>query len=714
MTTTDTSNPLFACEAPPRFDLIRPEHMVPAVRELAPRMLADLAALETRLASGEPTWSTVVTPLTALSEPLRFAWGVINHLKGVRDSTELRQAREAVQGEVVQAFLRLAQSQACYRAMKRLRGGPEWAWLDGTQRRILEAALRDAELSGVGLEGAEKARFQAIALELDELGTLFANHLLDANKAFSLTLTTPDEIAGLPPTLLAQAAQAARTAATAAADPSSPTAPLQMASADADAGPWRITLDGPSYIPFMEHSRRSDLRESLYRGFVTRASSGDTDNLPLVERILRLRDEQARLLGRASYAEVSLAAKMAPSVAAIESLLAELRAAARPKARTELDELTAFARSESGHARLELSLWDVPFWAERLRERRYAYTDEQLRPYFPFARVLDGLFALANRLFGVTVRAADGEAAVWEPSVRFFRIADEAGRDIAAFYLDPYSRPADKRGGAWMDNALDRKRQADGALRLPVAYLVCNQTPPTGDTPSLMTFREVETLFHEFGHGLQHMLTTVEHIEAAGINNVEWDAVELPSQFMENWCYHWPTLERMARHVRTGEALPRELFDKICAARTYRAGAATLRQVYLATLDLELHHRYRPDDEDDEDGVLAVTSRVASENTVLPPLEEDRMLCGFSHIFGGGYAAGYYSYKWAEVLSADAFSAFEEAGLDDAAVVAKTGRRFRDTVLALGGSRHPLEVFTEFRGRGPSPKALLRQTGLVG
>jgi oligopeptidase A len=325
--------------------------------------------------------------------------------------------------------------------------------------------------------------------------------------------------------------------------------------------------------------------------------------------------------------------------------------------------------------------------------------------------VLDGLFALANRLFGVSVRAADGEMPVWDPSVRFFRIADESGRDRAAFYLDPFSRPANKRGGAWMDNAIDRKRRADGSVRLPVAYLVCNQTPPIGATPSLMTFREVETLFHEFGHGLQHMLTAVEHVDAAGINNVEWDAVELPSQFMENWCYHWPTVRALAKHYTTGEALPRELFDKVRAARTYRAGSATLRQVYFSTLDLELHHRYRPAGV--PSAILELQRGVAAANTVLPPLPEDRMLCGFSHIFAGGYAAGYYSYKWAEVLSADAFSAFEEAGLDDPARVAATGRRFRDTVLALGGSKHPMEVFTAFRGRPPSTRPLLVQTGLA-
>jgi oligopeptidase A len=342
-----------------------------------------------------------------------------------------------------------------------------------------------------------------------------------------------------------------------------------------------------------------------------------------------------------------------------------------------------------------------------LREERYAYSDEELRPYFSLPKVLEGLFATAKRLFEVDVYPADGKASVWDPSVRYFRIVDSAGRDVASFYLDPYSRPANKRGGAWMDVALSRKRRDDGSVRLPVAYLVCNQTTPVGDKPSLMTFREVETLFHEFGHGLQHMLTTVDYAGAAGINNVEWDAVELPSQFMENWCYTADTMKALARHYLTGDPLPQPLFDKIVAARNYRAGSATLRQVYFATLDLALHREALTR------SVLELTRSVAEKNTVIAPLPEDRFLCSFSHIFAGGYAAGYYSYKWAEVLSADAFAAFRESGLDDPRAVLATGQRFRKTVLAEGGSRHPMDVFREFRGREPSTRPLLEQTGLI-
>ncbi len=698
MTSPTPDNPLLQTEGLPKFDRIRPEHVEPAIRELLARLTTDLDALERDV---QPTWEGTVSRLSAITEPIGMAWGVVNHLMGVQNSPELRQAHAAVEGDVVEGLMRIGQSVPLYRALKALKDGPDWAKLDGAQRRIVEAGLRDAELSGVGLEGEARARFQDIERELAELSTRFSNNVIDATKAWSMTLTRPEEVEGLPPSALAAAAQAAQVGLPEGAPEPTP-----------EKGPWRITLEAPSFVPFMEHSRRPELREKLYRAYVTRASSGEGDNSPLIERILTLRREKAKLLGYGSYAEVSLAAKMAPGVKAVEQLLGELRTAARQRALSEHTELTEYARRKTGQGSLELKLWDVTFWAERLREERYAYTDEELRPYFALPRVLEGLFDTAKRLFGVTVRAADGEAPVWDPSVRFFRVADEAGQDIAAFYLDPFSRPATKRGGAWMNNALDRKRKPDGSVRLPVAYLVCNGTPPVGNKPALLTFREVETLFHEFGHGLQHMLTRVDYPEAAGINNVEWDAVELPSQFMENWCFHEETLSRLARHVDTGESLPKALQDKIRAGRIYRAASMTLRQVYFATLDLELHHRYDTGT-DNVGGFLSVQKRVATDNTVLPPLPEDRFLCGFTHIFAGGYAAGYYSYKWAEVLSADAYAAFEEAGLSDAQALARTGRRFRDTVLALGGSRHPLEVFQEFRGRAPSTQPLLKQTGLL-
>jgi oligopeptidase A len=691
----DDANPLFRSEELPRFDRIEVAHIVPAVRDLIAAQDRKREALEQSLA---PTWDGLAAPLSALGEPLGYAWNVVHHLLSVRNSGELREAQETVQPEVVGASLRLGQSRALYDGFLALRDGG--APLDAAQRRIVDTAIREAELAGVGLEGAARERFQQIEAELAEASTRFSNNVLDATKAFALVLTRPDEVDGLPPSLLAAAAQSARGAAAGDA---------ALAAATPEQGPWRITLEAPLLIPFMEHSRRRELRERLYRAQITRASSGALDNQPLLLQILRLRKEQAALLGYRSYAEMNLVRKMARKVDAVETLLGELRRASRPRAERDLAELTEFARGESGDPELVLAHWDVAFWAERLREKRYSYSEEALRPYFPLPAVLDGLFALARRLFGVAIRPADGEAPVWNPDVRFFRVTDESGAPVAAFYLDAYSRPHEKRGGAWVSGCLERKRRPDGSVRLPVAHVVCNQTPPVDGAPSLMTFGEVETLFHEFGHALQHMLTRVDYPDAAGTNNIEWDAVELPSQFMENWCYHRATLLEFARHYQTGAPLPAELFDRISAARTYRAGSLFLRQLHFATLDLELHHRFDPD----RNEVAAVVDRVAAQNTILRPLPEDRFLCSFSHIFAGGYAAGYYSYKWAEVLSADAFGAFEEAGLEDPAALAATGRRFRDTVLALGGSRPPAEVFQSFRGRAPSVEALLRQNGLL-
>jgi oligopeptidase A len=691
---TSADNPLLAApHALPRFDAIRAEHVEPAIRQLLAGFEADLAALEARI---EPSWEGLVEPLERLVEPLRQAWGAVGHLMSVRNAAELRRAHEAVQPEVVRAFTALGQSRPVYEAAKALRArGRD---LDETQRRIVDRMVLDAELSGVGLDGAPKERFNAVLRELAELSTRFSNHVLDSTKAFALVLRRADEVDGLPDSLLQLAAQTAQAAG-------------DTETADAERGPWRITLDQPSFGPFLQHSTRRDLRERLYRGYILRASAEPHDNGPLIERILALRHEKAVLLGFADFAALSLATKMAGEVGAVRRLLEELREKAWPAARHDFAELTAFAQ-DRGHAG-DLRHWDVAFWSEQLRKHRFDLSDEDLRPYFPLPKVLDGLFALARRLFEITIVAADGEAPVWHEDVRFFRILGPDGAPRAAFYLDPYSRPSEKRGGAWMDECHVRSRlfAAPGTdLRLPVAHLVCNGTPPVGARPSLMTFREVETLFHEFGHGLQHMLTTVDRESAAGINGIEWDAVELPSQFMENWCYHEPTLTGFSGHWQTGEPLPEAMFEKITRARTFRAGSDTLRQLFFGFLDLALHHEFDPAR---PESAFAVQRRIAARTAVLPPLDEDRFLCSFSHIFAGGYAAGYYSYKWAEVLSADAFSAFEEAGLDDDEAVRETGRRFRDTVLALGGSRHPMAVFKAFRGREPRTEALLAHAGLI-
>jgi oligopeptidase A len=693
---TVTNNPLLIGKGLPPFDAIQPEHIVPAMTQLLAELEEELADLE---ANVTPTWSGLVEPLDRLTERLTWSWGVVGHLMGVKNSPELREAYETVQPKMVQFFNKLNQSQPIYKAFKALGTGDAWNQLEPVQQRIVEAAIREAELSGVGLDSEKRERFNAIQLELAELSTKFSNNVLDATKAFSLTLTQKDEVEGLPPSWLSLAAQAARAA--------------EEEGATAEKGPWRVTLDYPSYIPFMEHSTRRDLREQLYKAHISRASKGEWDNHPLIERILELRQEKSQLLGFDSYAELSLASKMAPSVEAVETLLEELRRVSYEAAVKDLDELQAFASAKGAEEASDLKQWDVSFWAERQREEKFAFSAEELRPYFPLPQVLDGLFALVKRLFGVTVTAADGQAPVWHPDVRYFQIADDTDTPIAYFYLDPYSRPEEKRGGAWMDECIGRAKLTENGTvttRLPVAYLVCNQTPPVDGKPSLMTFNEVETLFHEFGHGLQHMLTKVDYAGAAGINNVEWDAVELPSQFMENWCYDRPTLMGMARHYETGEPLPEHYYQKLLAARHYRSGSAMLRQLHFGFIDLELHHRYVPGGSETP---MAVRNRIAQTTTILPPLSEDAFLCAFSHIFAGGYAAGYYSYKWAEVLSADAFAAFEEAGLENQDAIATTGKRYRDTILALGGGLHPMEVFKAFRGREPSTTPLLRHSGLA-
>ncbi len=689
-------NPLLQSKGLPAFDKIEVEHIEPAIDALLDSLEESLSELEANII---PSWEGLIEPLERIGDRLGLAWGIVGHLMGVKNSDSLRAAHEAMQPKVIAFSLRHGQSRAIYDGLQAIREGAAWSQLDDGQRRIIESSLRDARHSGVGLEGAEKARFNEIAEELGQCATRFSNNVLDATKAFSLMLHAPAEVDGVPESWRELAAQSAREEGDAP-------------EATAESGPWRVTLDYPSLIPVMEHGRNRDLREKLYRANISRASSGELDNAPIIARTLELRRQSAQLLGYESYADLSLSSKMAPDVAAVDELMEELRSASHEAARKDLAELEAFA-IESGASGEGLRHWDIAFWAERLREERFSYSEEELRPYFSFDHVLSGLFDLAQRLFGVQFRPADGETSVWHEDVRFFRVFDESDHEIAAFYLDPFSRPGEKRGGAWMDECLGRSSlfgPAPSSPRLPVAYLVCNQTPPVGDRPSLMSFDEVKTLFHEFGHGLQHMLTRVDYGLASGIRNVEWDAVELPSQFMENWCHHRGTLVGISGHFETGEALPDALFDKIEAARTYRTGSDMLRQLYFGMTDLELHHGHKPGG---SESAFDVQRRIAELTTVLPPLPEDRFLCAFGHIFAGGYAAGYYSYKWAEVLSADAFAAFEEVDLDAADAVTEVGKRFRETVLALGGCKSPGEVFAQFRGRPPTADALLRHAGLA-
>ncbi|KAK1603516.1 hypothetical protein QYE76_017820 [Lolium multiflorum] len=691
----DTDNPLLADFDFPPFDAVQPAHVRPGIRTLLARLEGELEALEKGV---EPVWDKLVVPLERITDRLDVVWNVVDHLKAVKDSADLRAAVEDVQPDKVKFYLRLGQSKPIYQAFNAIRNSSQWDSLSDARKRVVQGQIKDAVLGGVALEDEQRDKFNQIQQDLEKLTEKFSENVLDATKKFEKLITDKKQIDGLPASALGLAAQTAVSKG--------------HENATADNGPWVITLDAPSFSAVMQHAKNRALREEVYRAYLTRASSGDLDNTDIISQILKLRLEKAKLLGYKNYAEVSLARKMA-TVDRVQELLEKIRAASWDHAVQDMEDLKAFVKDSGSAEANDLANWDLNFWSERLRESKYDIDEESLRPYFALPKVMDGLFSLANKLFGIKVEPADGLAPVWNSDVKFYCVKDSSNSPVAYFYFDPYSRPSEKRGGAWMNVVFSRSRvlaRNGSSVRLPVAHMVCNQMPPVGDKPSLMTFREVETVFHEFGHALQHMLTTQDEAFVAGISGIEWDAVELPSQFMENWCYHKETLLSIAKHYETGEVLPEEIYAKLVAAKNFRAGSFSLRQIRFASVDMELHTTYDPSG---PVSVYDVDRKVAERTQVLAPLPEDRFLCGFSHIFAGGYAAGYYSYKWAEVLSADAFSAFEDAGLDNEKAIEETGRRFRDTVLALGGGKSPLEVFVSFRGREPSPEPLLRHNGLL-
>ncbi|KAK4263036.1 hypothetical protein QN277_028515 [Acacia crassicarpa] len=692
---TPEGNPLLKDFDFPPFDVVEAKHVRPGIRVLLKKLEVDLEELERNV---EPSWPKLVEPLERILDRLSVVWGIVNHLKAVKDNPDLRSAIEDVQAEKVKFLLRVGQSKPIYNAFKAIRESPDWQTLSDARKRIVENQIKEAVLAGVALEDDKREHFNKIEQELEKLSQKFDENVLDATKKFEKLITDKKEIEGLPATALGLAAQSAVSKG--------------HENATAGNGPWVITLDAPSYMAVMQHAQNRSLREEVYQAYVKRASNGDLDNTEIIDQILKLRLEKAKLLNYNNYAEVSMATKMA-TVDKAQELLEKLRRASWDPAVQDLEDLKKFSKGQGAPEADDLTHWDIGFWSERLRESKYDINEEELRPYFSLPKVMDGLFSLAKTLFGIEIEQADGLAPAWNKDVRFYRVKDSSGSPIAYFYFDPYSRPSEKRQGAWMDEVLARSRvlSCDGtSARLPVAHMVCNQTPPVGDKPSLMTFREVETVFHEFGHALQHMLTKEDEGLVAGIRGIEWDAVELPSQFMENWCYHRETLMGFAKHYETGESLPEDIYLKLVAARTFRAGTLSLRQLRFASLDLELHTKYVPGG---SESVYDVDRRISERTQVLPPFPEDRFLCSFSHIFAGGYAAGYYSYKWAEVLSADAFSAFEDAGLDDIKAVKETGKRFRESILALGGGKAPSEVFVQFRGREPTPDALLRHNGLL-
>lgn len=690
MTTTDiAANPLLDFSGYAQFDAIQPEHVTPALDKL----LADASRLVTELEApmAEVTWDNFVEPLESATEKLGRAWSVVGHLNSVMDTPALRATYNENQPRLVEFWTALGQNLALFEKYKALQASPAFASLSAARRKVVDNAVRDFRLSGAELADDKKERFAEIQEKQAMLTTRFSENVLDATNDFALFVEDEAELSGLP----ADVKQAAR------------------AAAEKDGKPgYKFTLHFPSYFPVLQYADNRALREKIYRANATKASElgvkPEWDNSGNIDQILQLRKEEAQLLGYANFAEVSLVAKMAKSPGEVIAFLEDLGQRARPFGQKDYEELKTFAREKLGLD--ELKAWDSTYASEKLREQRYAFSEQEVKQYFPEPKVVGGLFQVAQQLFGVQINP--DTAPVWHKDVKFYRI-ERDGQLVGQFYLDLYARSG-KRGGAWMDDARARRLTAQG-VQTPIAYLVCNFTEPAvvdGVTkPALFTHDEVITLFHEFGHGLHHMLTQVDEVGVSGISGVEWDAVELPSQFMENFCWEWDVLLQLTAHAESGEPLPRALYDKMIAAKNFQSGLQMLRQVEFSLFDMLIHHEYEVGGQQTVQQLLdSVRDRIA----VIRPPEFNRFQHSFSHIFAGGYAAGYYSYKWAEVLSADAYSAFEEAAAGSGNVISlETGRRFQQEILAVGGSRPAIESFKAFRGREPSIDALLRHSGMA-
>jgi oligopeptidase A len=676
-------NPLLENTTLPAFSNIKPEHVLPAMTQLIADSRSTIDAL---LANGGPyTWASLVEPLEDIDDRINRAWSPVGHMNAVVNSDELREAYNACLPLLSEYATEVGQNDVLFQAYKSIAEGSEFEKLDTAQRRIIENALRDFRLSGVDLPPAEKQRFKEIAQDLSRLGSQFQDHVMDATQGWTRHVEDESLLAGLPDSAKAMAAQAA--------------------SAKGLAG-WLFTLEFPSYIAIMTYADDRELRRELYTAYATRASDQGPnacqwDNTPVMENLLALRHEEAQLLGFNNFAELSLATKMAPGTDEVVAFLENLAGRSRVPAQEDLAELRAFAEGELGINNPDA--WDWTYASEKLRQKKYQLSEEEVRAYFPASRVVAGMFAVVERLYGLTIREKAG-IDVWHPDARYYEIHDQAGELRGSFFLDLYARPK-KRGGAWMDECVTRRRLAD-RVQIPVAYLTCNFTPPTGDSAALLRHDEVQTLFHEFGHGLQHMLTRIDHLGVSGIHGVEWDAVELPSQFMENFCWEPEALALISGHHETGEPLPTSLLDKMIAARNFQSGMQMLRQLEFSLFDFRIHWDYEPA----QGGrIYSILDEVRRKVSVVFPPDFNRFPHSFSHIFGGGYAAGYYSYKWAEVLSSDAFSLFEERGIFDP----QTGREFMQNILEKGGSQKAMELFVAFRGREPSIDALLRHNGLA-
>ena len=678
---------------------IKPEHITPAIEFLL-KHAQDAVDLATN-PNTPSTWDDLAEPLEDATESLGRSWSVISHLNSVADTPELRAAYGAMLPDVTAFFSSLGQNLALYQKFKELSKGPEFTKLNRAQKKVIENSLRDFRLGGAELNDADKPRFAQIQDEQAILGKAFSDHVLDATDGFVHLVSNASDLIGLPEDVKAAAADTAQ---------------------QKGLKGWAFTLHFPSYYPIMQYSENRELRRLMYEAYVTRSSElgpqyaqGNIawDNTQNMLDQLRLRDEEARMLGFANFAALSLAPKMANTVDEVDLFLTNFANKSKPYAQRDWDELCAFAKTELGLID-GVKPWDTAFAAERLKQERYSFSENELKQYFPLPKVLDGLFGVIQTLFGVKIEAAD--LPTWHVDVQSFSVKNAKGNIVAYFYLDPYARSG-KRGGAWMDDARGRRELPNGEIQIPVAYLVCNFAPPVKVNGILrqptITHDDVITLFHESGHGLHHLLTQVSALGVSGINGVEWDAVELPSQFMENFCWEWEVLEKMTAHVETGKPLPRELFEKILAAKNFQNGLMTLRQIVMSLTDWRLHSHFDAKSAQGQ-AVLELSRKIAADFNVIPQPEISRWINTFSHIFAGGYAAGYYSYKWAEVLSADAYSAFEEAAkLTGSVLDPKTGSRYREEILEVGGSRPAAESFKAFRGREPSIDALLRHGGLA-
>ncbi|GLR76511.1 oligopeptidase A [Aliivibrio sifiae] len=677
------SNPLLTFTDLPLFSQIKPEHIQPAVEQA----IADCRAkVEEVLASdAAPSWESIIIPLAETDDRLSRIWSPVSHLNSVQNSEELREAYEACLPALSEYGTWVGQNKGLYEAYKSIKESEAFVTLSQAQQKTIIDELRDFELSGIGLPADQQKRYGEISKRTSELSSNFSNNVLDATMGWSKHITDEAELSGLPESAMAAAKAAAE-------------------AKELDG--WLLTLEMPSYIPIMTYADNKPLRREIYEAFVTRASdrgpnAGKWDNTDLISEELQLRHEVSRLLGFASYSEKSLATKMAESPTQVLGFLNDLAAKAKPQGEREVEELKAFVKEEFDID--ELDLWDVTYYSEKLKQKLYQISDEELRPYFPESKAVSGLFEVLNRLFGMTVVEREG-VDVWHESVRFFDIFDSTNILRGSFYLDLYAREH-KRGGAWMDECRVRRITENGELQTPVAYLTCNFSKPVGGKPALFTHDEVVTLFHEFGHGIHHMLTQIDVASVSGINGVPWDAVELPSQFLENWCYEEEALAFISGHYETGEPLPKEMLDKMLAAKNFQSAMFILRQLEFGMFDFTLHTNYDPDL---GAKVLETLAEVKAKVAVLPSVEWNRFSHSFGHIFAGGYGAGYYSYLWAEVLSADAFSRFEDEGIFNT----ETGQSFLNNILEMGGSEEPMELFKRFRGREPQVDAMLRHAGI--